>query len=336
MKSALLRIGLIVVLMTLTVSASLGCIGQPSATPKPTLRIAIQPVLSPLWVIKEQRILEEKYGYAVQWIDATHAAAVMEALAAKAVDIGEAGAPPSIQGRERGGEFWTVAAVVGGVAYAVAKEGRGIKKLEDLKGKRIAFPGKASWQYVVLRLAFDKGRFSEDDVTLYKAEFPDMPILLEKGDIDAFVGVDPFGSVVETKGVGNVIFTAGDFLPQREGQAISGFTLVYPEFAEKNASAIADLMKAQQSANDWIRADSDRAAKFFAEQVYKGSMPAEVISNSLRKGYTTYFADITPVAKQVQELVEVMNKYGMTKISDPAAFVADFVHPEFAEKALKR
>lgn len=335
MRRTLFLVWAVVVAMGATSSGACTPAAAPEA--KPTIRLAMQPLISPAWVLRQQRTLEEKYGYKVEWVDASNAAAVMEALAANATDFGEGGSAPLIQGRAAGGDFWAIADFAGGVALAVAKSGSGINKLEDLRGKKIAYPGNGTWQYVLLQLAFKKGGFTEKDVSLYKSAFPDMPLLLEKGAVDAFMGVDPFGSLLEVKGAGKVIFKADDVLPgKKEGHGLSGYVVVRKEYAIKYPQAVSDFLKASQEAINWMNADTQRAAKFFETEVFKGGVPAAAVEHSLRNKYIVYFNDITPDPANTVDVVQRMNEFELTKISNAAAFAKDFVHPEFAKKAFGR
>lgn len=326
-----------VVLAAIAVGLTVECAPAATSGTKPPIRLAMQPILSPMWVLRVQHTLEEKYGYKVEWVDAASAASVMEALAANATDFGEGGTLPLIQGRAGGGNFLAIADYAGGVAVAVAKTGSGINKLEDLRGKNIAYPGNGTWQYILLQLAFKKGGFTEKDVSLYKSAFPDMPVLLEKGAVDAFMGVDPFGSMMEVKGSGKVIFKADDVLPgNKEGHGLSGYLVVRKEYADKYPQAVADFLKASQEAINWINADFQRAAKLFETDVFKGGVPAAALEHSLSNKYIVYFSDITPDPANTVDIIQVMNEFGLTKISDPTAFAKDFVHPEFAKKAFGR
>lgn len=85
----------------------------------------------------------------------------------------------------------------------IARADRGIKTVADLKGKRIAVPPPGV-QVLALTAALDKvGLKLDRDVTSVPVAFADQPAVLERGDLDAYVGTEPLctQSVVSGRGL---------------------------------------------------------------------------------------------------------------------------------------
>jgi ABC-type nitrate/sulfonate/bicarbonate transport system substrate-binding protein len=85
----------------------------------------------------------------------------------------------------------------------IARSDRGIKTVADLKGKKVAIPPPGV-QVLALTAALEKvGLKLDRDVTAVPVAFADQPALLERGDVDAYMGTEPLctQSVVSGRGV---------------------------------------------------------------------------------------------------------------------------------------
>ncbi len=98
----------------------------------------------------------------------------------------------------------------------IARADRGIKAVADLKGKTVGVPP-AGVQVLALTAALDKvGLKLDREVAAKRVAFADQPTILERGDVDAYVGTEPLctQSVVSGRGIRlNEVYStpAGDF-----------------------------------------------------------------------------------------------------------------------------
>ena len=85
----------------------------------------------------------------------------------------------------------------------IARSDRGIKTVADLRGKKVALPPPGV-QVLAINAALDKvGLKFDRDVTEVPVAFADHPAVLERGDVDAYMGTEPLctQSVVSGRGV---------------------------------------------------------------------------------------------------------------------------------------
>jgi ABC-type nitrate/sulfonate/bicarbonate transport system substrate-binding protein len=85
----------------------------------------------------------------------------------------------------------------------IARADRGIRTVADLKGKKVALPPPGV-QVLAINTALDKvGLKFDRDVTPVQVGFADQPAVLERGDVDAYMGTEPLctQSVVSGRGV---------------------------------------------------------------------------------------------------------------------------------------
>jgi len=300
---------------------------QLAAKEKLVIKIGVQPVILPELITQSKGILEKKYKnkYEISWIEFTHAGPGIEAMAAGEIDFLDAGVMPLIQGREKGRDYWAVGNSIGNVTGMVIRKDPGIKGLKDLKGKKVSYPGAGSWQYAILLMALEKGGLTIKDVELHRARFPEMPILMKKKSVDAFVGVEPFLSLSIVEGDAEMGFRPADEL--------SGFFVVRPAFAKSNPEAVTNVLAEFHETSKWIKSHPEEAAEEYAK-VFKGAIKKEVILYAIKNGLT-FMDDIVPTYDHWIKFINSTNSYELTKIADIETFVKDFIHPEFAKKVRK-
>jgi len=97
------------------------------------------------------------------------------------------------------------------VRKALIESGQ-FKGLSDLRGRVIAAPTASVVNfedYLILK----KGGLTPRDVTIEDIGFQDQPAAMANGRIDAAVMVEPFGTATESRGVGKIVMTLDQLLP---------------------------------------------------------------------------------------------------------------------------
>jgi ABC-type nitrate/sulfonate/bicarbonate transport system substrate-binding protein len=260
----------------------------------------------------------------------THAGAALEALVSGAIDITHAGSIPVLAARERKLPVWNVADGVGDVVGIVTRADSGIKTVADLRGKTVAFAGKASVPYALLKLALEDTGASIDDVMLVTARYPEMPLLLEKKAVDALTGTEPFISMLGAKGEGRLLMKVSDKLQVKEGTVIGGTVAVSESFAHNHPEALRTFLTEFQDASRFIQTNPDKAADIFGK-IFPGVVTQKSFEYGLESGLH-YFKDVRPSHSDWVKMVEFTNKTGFTKISNPDEFLRGYLHPEFLNK----
>ncbi len=89
-------------------------------------------------------------------------------------------------------------------ALVVGKDS-GVKSVEDLKGKNIAYVPGTMHHILLLETLTKAGLNPNEDVTLQKIDFFDMGQALASNSIDAFLSGEPYPSIAEIDGYGKVL-----------------------------------------------------------------------------------------------------------------------------------
>jgi NitT/TauT family transport system substrate-binding protein len=100
-----------------------------------------------------------------------------------------------------------------GTAMMVHKDSD-IRRIEDLRGKKIAVPNRFSNQRLIIFRAFKQRGIPIDEVTLLEMPPPDMPAALYVRAVDAIISGEPFMAQSEMDGYGRLLFLTKDVWPE--------------------------------------------------------------------------------------------------------------------------
>jgi len=227
----------------------------------PDFRLGFQPPYVAIWVMQRQKLLEEEFkanNVNVQFQKVLSPPPMYEALTGGSLDLGMGGPPiPTIAA----GRPIKVVALTerSPKTHAIlAKPDGPIKKVEDLKGKKIATPlGKA---YAFPLRAFERAGIKDTDVEIVTVENNEGRSALLTGAIDGWATWDPFYASVEADKQAVKLVDGDPFYPNYV--TVFGRT----EFIEKYPEAVVRFLKVYAKALDWVKANRDDALKIFTEE----------------------------------------------------------------------
>lgn len=159
-------------------------------------------------VLKEKGFLEEALkakGIKVRWVQSLGSNKALEFLNAGAIDFGSSAGAAALLARINGNPVKAVYAYSRPEWTAlVTRKDSGIAKVADLKGKRIAVT-RGTDPHIFLIRALQGAGLAERDAKLVLLQHPDGRTALERGDVDAWAGLDPMMAASEIEG-GAVLF----------------------------------------------------------------------------------------------------------------------------------
>jgi ABC-type nitrate/sulfonate/bicarbonate transport system substrate-binding protein len=297
------------------------------------VRLGIQPAPVLSWVVKEKGLLEKR-GFSPQWTVFPYAAPELEAMAAGSIDLAVMGTLPIVMVALKDSDIWYIYDELGNGSGMVVGASSPIRTAVDLKGKKIAFPGKASQQYGLLMSYLGAAGLSENDVDLIKANVPDMQTLLQKGEIDGFLGWAPYTSEAVRKGVARLLWTADDLQKLKAGHWLNAGWAVRVAFAKANPRAVEALIAALHEATGMLRSNPDAVIPIFAKAT---GLSPEASRYVVTNNHFVYFdpEDTLPSVGPLKAMFELLARYNVVpddKRIDQT--LAGFVHPEFDAKVL--
>ncbi|WNW10990.1 ABC transporter substrate-binding protein [Pseudomonas sp. DTU_2021_1001937_2_SI_NGA_ILE_001] len=199
--------------------------------------------------------------YTVEWKHFQSAAPVAEGLEVGALDLGflgdsgflflaAKGAPVKLIGVSRQNPD-TIALLVG--------KDSPIQRIEDLKGKKVAYwPG--AWSQQLTLRALDKAGLPHDYVQFVKLMPIDAAAAFPQGSIDAFPVWEPYISQQVVHSGARPIITARGLMPGLSSIAANASAI------EPKRAAISDFLGRLQKAREWVEANKDSYADTWAKK----------------------------------------------------------------------
>ena len=126
-----------------------------------------------------------------------------------------------------------------------------IKTVKDLKGRKVGiWPGSTQEVFIMERLRMEG--LSIKDVTPVRVPFGEMPAMLARGDIDAYVGAEPGPALSITSG-------AGQLVEYPYSTPMGGLNMIlgtHEETVAKSPDLVKTMLKIQRQAAEFMSANT--------------------------------------------------------------------------------
>lgn len=294
-----------------------------------TINFGTQPATMPIYIAKAMGLLaeiEKKHDVKIELKVFSYGAPENQALAAGELQIASAGMGPAIVASARLPAKLLAISILEQTALMVPIDSP-IKSVKELKGKRIAFPGKGSQQYPLLVKALADAGLKVGDVELFKTKGSDVPTLLANKSVDAGITWDPHVSNALAAGHSKVLIKAEKILPIKAGHYIGNGVYAREDFIAARPELVQDLITSIVQAIDFILKNEDKAIKMWAEQI---KFPEKVITYALKEGISVYNLDVAPEASTIDAYTKFLKDAEILKPEDNPKY-----DPSFAKKALE-
>ncbi|MFD8419310.1 ABC transporter substrate-binding protein [Streptomyces sp. NPDC059466] len=260
--------------------------------------------------------------YKIKWSTFTSGPPLLEAVNAKAVDIGGVGNTPPVFAAGAGSKISVVAAWHGtskGEAVLVPK-GSSLKRPEELKGRSIAVAQGSSAHYQLIASLKAAG-LKLSDVKVKYLQPADALAAFTGGKVDAWAVWDPYTSQVVEAGQGRIL-TDGDGV-------VNGlsFQVAAPGALKdrRKAAAVRDYLARLRRAQDWVYDHPEAWAKVWAKDT---GLPYGVALASVKRTNASRVAVAVdkPLIASEQRIADTFTGLGL--IPHEVDFSA-FVDPRF-------
>jgi NitT/TauT family transport system substrate-binding protein len=198
--------------------------------------------------------------------------------------------------------------------------------MRNLRGRKIAGPGRTSIGYYLVAALFRKHGMGLDDMEYVELPLPDMAAAMASGAVDGALLIDPFLSRAVQGGIGRVVSDLVEFVPP--GGSIA--PLIYSEKfgAERDVAVrfMTAYMRGVRVYNDAMGKGVDRDKVI--EIVAKGAnVPVAVVANGFPTG-------LDPDQKLDKDFIaKVQSFYVEQKLVEKAADIDRMVDTSFADAA---
>lgn len=204
-------------------------------------------------------------GIAVTWVLSAGSNKANEYLRSDAVDFGSTAGAAALLARANESPIQTVYifSKPEWTALVVAKDSP-IQSVADLKGKQIAATKGTDPYFFLLRSLREAG-LSADDVEIVNLQHAEGKLALERGQVDAWAGLDPHMAQTELEQGSRLLYRNIDFNSY-------GFLNARTEFLAEHPAYARVVLEAYERARRWILENPDAAAQILADEA-KLSLP---------------------------------------------------------------
>jgi sulfonate transport system substrate-binding protein len=227
-------------------------------------------------VLKNKGWVEEEFakdGIDVRWVLSLGSNKALEFLSSSSVDFGSTAGAAALLSRINGNPIKSVYIYSKPEWTAlVTQTDSPIQKVEDLKGKRIAAT-RGTDPYIFLLRVLDQHGLGEKDVKIVLLQHPDGKTALERGDVDAWAGLDPHMAQSEIEGKSRLFFRNADLNTY-------GFLNVREEFAAQNPELVERLIRVYERGRQWALENPQELQAILAKEA---KLTPEVAARQLER-----------------------------------------------------
>jgi sulfonate transport system substrate-binding protein len=266
-------------------------------------------------------------GIGVEWVLSAGSNKANEYLRSEAVDFGSTAGAAALLARANGSPIETVYiySKPEWTALVVAADSP-ITTVAELAGKTIAATKGTDPYFFLLRSLHEAG-LTEADVEIVNLQHGDGRIALERGQVDAWAGLDPHMAASELDAGSKLIYRNIDFNTYGFLNARTEFDEQYPEYTET-------VLAAYERARAWILENPDEAAQILAEEA---SISLDVAEREL---FERTVLEISPVpgdehAEVLRAVIPILvDENQVRPDTDVEAVIGELLSPDIAQSVV--
>ena len=211
-------------------------------------------------VLKDQKLLEkefEKDGIAIKWVQSAGSNKALEFLNAGSLDLGSTAGAAALIAKINGNPIKSVYVFSRPEWTALVTKSDQIKTVADLKGKRIAVTRGTDPHIFLVRTLAGAG-LTEKDVKLVLLQHADGRTALERGDVEAWAGLDPIMASAEVESGARLFY-------RKAADNTWGVLNVREEFARDYPDVVKRVLATYEKARQWSLANTKELSKSLIE-----------------------------------------------------------------------
>lgn len=279
-------------------------------------------------MLKQQGLLEKalaSQGIAVKWTFSQGSNRSLEYLNGGSTDFASTAGLAAVLSRANGAPINTVyvASRPEWTALVVTKDSP-VQSLADLKGKKVAAT-KGTDPFLFLLQSLQKAGLDKNAVEIVHLQHPDGRVALERGDVQAWAGLDPLMAASELQAGSRLLYRNRDF----NSYSVLSVT---EKFAKEQPELIKQVIAAYEQARQWAIANPDALAQLLADEA---KLPLEVAKLQLSR---TDFSNSQPGAEHIKALKAaapiLLDEQLVRPGTDVAQVVDQLIQPQLAAQVI--
>ena len=256
------------------------------------------------YVAQEQGFFK-KHGVDVEFLQTAISGNIPGAVVSGSVDMGGPTMPSVLQANDAGLDLVVFS---GGAVYPlpgdilIAREGAGITKTSDLKGKTVGVPGLGALLDIMLRREMKLNGIDPSSVKFVEVGFPQAGDALKSGQIDAYPSQAPFTARILQSGAGKEV---SNWLKNTPDGTPTVVYMTTRKWATAHKAVIDGMRAGMHEAQDFIKTHKEETDQAIAK--YTG-LPVAVVASI---PVPPLNVDLTP--KQIQFWIDISKEQGLIK-----------------------
>jgi sulfonate transport system substrate-binding protein len=313
-------------LLNLAISASLLTSGAAvAAEPLKTLNIDFAYYNPISLVLKEKHLVEDALGPDVKvvWVQSAGSNRALEYLRGRSLDIGSTAGSAALMARANGNPVkivyvysrpeWTA---------LVTRADSPIQSVADLKGKRVAATSGTDPGIFLLRALAGAG-LTARDLTIVPLQHADGRLALDRGDVDAWAGLDPYMAEAEIETHDRLFYRNPDFNTDGVLDVRDSFLAAYPD-------VIGKVIGAYEQGRHWALDHKDELAEIL---VNEAKLSPAVAKRQIERTDLTNPAVGDALRRTISGAGEVLKASGtVPDDADLDKIESDLLDPDFTKK----
>lgn len=271
--------------------------------------------------------LYEKHGLDAELQMFESGTDLIKAIVGGQLQAGVLGFTNAVTWADKGADLKVVGGAQMGYHSLLVRNDSGIRKVADLKGRRLASQKQGSTADIVLNgVVFPEAGLTRKDVQMVYVEPAAAIQALAAGQVDAAFVFEPYDSLAQKTLPVTSIYEIGKVWPFPCMVAItSGKEL------EKNRDVINRMLDAQKEAIEMLQNQPRKAAEYLAPRFVhedsvktpSGPLPAVDVIQQAIQSQTFNWRITADQVKRMQEVIDIMVKQGLLAKSLPVQAVLD-------------
>lgn len=277
-------------------------------------------------VLRDKGILEKELkakNIKVEWVLSQGSNKALEFLGARSIDFGSTAGAAAFVGKANGNPIKSVYVFSKPEWASLVVPSRStFKTVKDLKGKKIA-ANRGTDPYIFLIRSLDRFGLAPRDVEIVQLAHADGKTALEKGDVDAWAGLDPLTAKSEIDAKSRLLYRNPEFNSY-------GVLNVREEFARKYPGVVLIVLRSYEQARLWALKNPDGLKKVLIEE---SKLTAPVASLQLQRTDLRSSSIGAPQKAAILAAAQVLKKAGVIPPStNPEAVVNSLIDPSFTSR----
>lgn len=218
----------------------------------------------------------------------------MEAMLAGELDIAYIGPGPAINGYVKSkGDVKIIAGATNAGAILISRKDLKLSNLQDLAGKKIAVPQFGNTQDLTLRYLLNQNGLKDTtkggNVEIRQVANQDVKVLLEKGDIDAALVPEPWGSTLVKEIGANVVLDYNKLW--RDGNYSTAVVIARKDFIEKHPDIVEKFLTTHVELTEETLKNIDQTKQMVNDEINnitKKALSKDVLDAAFDRMTVTY------------------------------------------------